>query len=117
MSRTQTHWINLVGWRDLGDKRNFITGKGCDTCNAMDGVQGRKGIYELMRISDPLRELINERLCTVTLKQKAIKLGMDRAASGRIAQRFRRRHYGGGSAQVHLIISNLTRLLTDLSGN
>jgi type IV pilus assembly protein PilB len=29
-----------------------------------------------MRITDPLRELINERAPTVTLKQKAIEVGM-----------------------------------------
>jgi len=58
----------------LGEKK-FYYGKGCDTCNKT-GYKGRKGIYELMRISDPLRELINERPPTVTLKQKAIELGM-----------------------------------------
>src|SRR5436305_770493 len=60
--------------RELGEKK-FYYGKGCDTCNET-GYKGRKGIYELMRISDPLRELINERAPTVTLKQKAIELGM-----------------------------------------
>ncbi len=60
--------------RELGEKK-FYYGKGCDTCN-QTGYKGRKGIYELMRISDPLRELINERPPTVTLKQKAIELGM-----------------------------------------
>lgn len=60
--------------RELGE-RKFFYGKGCDTCN-QTGYKGRKGIYELMRISDPLRELINERAPTVTLKQKAIELGM-----------------------------------------
>ena len=39
-------------------------------------LRGRKGIYELMRISDPLRDLINERAPSVVLKQKAIELGM-----------------------------------------
>lgn len=60
--------------RELGE-RKFFYGKGCDTCN-QTGYKGRKGIYELMRISDPLRELINERAPTVTLKQKAVELGM-----------------------------------------
>jgi type IV pilus assembly protein PilB len=60
--------------RDIGSK-NFYYGKGCETCN-QTGYKGRKGIYELMKITDPLRELINERAPTVTLKQKAIELGM-----------------------------------------
>jgi type IV pilus assembly protein PilB len=37
--------------------------------------RGRNRI-DVTRISDPLRELINERAPTVTLKQKAIELGM-----------------------------------------
>ena len=60
--------------RDIGN-RNFHYGKGCDACN-QTGYRGRKGIYELMKITDPLRELINERAPTVTLKEKAIELGM-----------------------------------------
>ena len=60
--------------RDIGD-RSFYYGKGCDACN-QTGYKGRKGIYELMKITDPLRELINERAPTVTLKEKAVELGM-----------------------------------------
>src|SRR5438477_8076745 len=63
-----------ISKRDIGD-RKFFYGKGCDTCNNA-GYKGRKGIYELMKITDPLRELINERAPTVVLKQKAIELGM-----------------------------------------
>ena len=60
--------------RDIGEKK-FFYGKGCDACN-QTGYKGRKGIYELMKITDPIRELINERAPTVVLKQKAIELGM-----------------------------------------
>jgi type IV pilus assembly protein PilB len=60
--------------RDIGD-RQFYYGKGCDACN-QTGYKGRKGIYELLKITDPLRELINERAPSVTLKEKAIELGM-----------------------------------------
>ena len=63
-----------ISKRDIGD-RKFFYGKGCDACNNT-GYKGRKGIYELMKITDPLRELINERAPTVTLKQKAVELGM-----------------------------------------
>jgi type IV pilus assembly protein PilB len=63
-----------ISRRDLGEKQ-FFYGKGCDTCNNT-GYKGRKGIYELLRITDPIRELINERAPTVTIKQKAIELGM-----------------------------------------
>jgi type IV pilus assembly protein PilB len=59
---------------DIGDK-TFYFGKGCDTCNNT-GYRGRKGIYELLDINDPLRELINQRAPSVVMKQKAIELGM-----------------------------------------
>jgi type IV pilus assembly protein PilB len=55
--------------------RHFYYGKGCEKCNRT-GYRGRKGIYELMKISDPLRELINQRAPSVVLKQKAVELGM-----------------------------------------
>jgi type IV pilus assembly protein PilB len=63
-----------ISRQDIGDKQ-FFHGKGCDACNNT-GYKGRKGIYELLKVSDPIRELINERAPTVTLKQKAVELGM-----------------------------------------
>jgi len=63
-----------ISRRDIGQKK-FYYGKGCDACN-QTGYKGRKGIYELMQITDPVRELINERAPTVELKQKAVELGM-----------------------------------------
>lgn len=59
---------------DIGDK-NFYYGKGCEACNNT-GYKGRKGIYELLKMSDPIREMINERTPGVILRQKAIELGM-----------------------------------------
>jgi type IV pilus assembly protein PilB len=53
----------------------FFYGEGCDKCNRT-GYKGRKGIYELMKITDPIRTLINQRAPSVVLKQKAIELGM-----------------------------------------
>ncbi len=55
--------------------RHFYYGKGCANCNHT-GYKGRIGIYELMKITDPVRELINARAPSVALKQKAIELGM-----------------------------------------
>lgn len=63
-----------ISRRDIGDRR-FYYGKGCDACNHT-GYKGRKGIYELMKITDPIRELINERAPSVVLRQKAVELGM-----------------------------------------
>ncbi len=63
-----------IARRDIGGKK-FYFGKGCEVCN-QTGYKGRKGIYEMLRITDPIRELINQRAPTVVLKQKAIELGM-----------------------------------------
>ena len=59
---------------DLGDKV-FHYGRGCSTCNDT-GYKGRKGIFELLVISEAVRVLINERAPTVVLRQKAVELGM-----------------------------------------
>ena len=59
---------------DLGDKV-FHYGRGCSTCNDT-GYNGRKGIFELLIISEAVRVLINERAPTIVLRQKAIELGM-----------------------------------------
>jgi type IV pilus assembly protein PilB len=59
---------------DIGDK-NFFYGKGCEACN-QTGYKGRKGIYELLKISDPIREMINDRAPGILIRQKAIELGM-----------------------------------------
>jgi type IV pilus assembly protein PilB len=59
---------------DLGDKV-FHYGRGCSTCNDT-GYKGRKGIYELLVVSDAIRNLINERAPTVVVRQKAVELGM-----------------------------------------
>jgi len=59
---------------EIGDK-TFYYGVGCEACNHT-GYKGRKGIYELLDITDPIRELINKRSPSVVLKQKAIELGM-----------------------------------------
>jgi type IV pilus assembly protein PilB len=63
-----------ISRQDIGNNQ-FFYGKGCDACNNT-GYKGRKGIYELLRVTDPIREMINERAPTVTLKQKAVELGM-----------------------------------------
>ena len=59
---------------DLGDKV-FHYGRGCSVCNDT-GYKGRKGIFELLVVSEPVRALINERAPTVVLRQKAVELGM-----------------------------------------
>ncbi|MDA7882250.1 GspE/PulE family protein [Akkermansiaceae bacterium] len=63
-----------VSPHELGDK-SFYTGKGCKACGET-GYKGRAGLYELLNVTDPIRELIIERAPSVVIKQKAIELGM-----------------------------------------
>jgi type IV pilus assembly protein PilB len=69
----QLEMLNLSP-HDLGDKV-FHYGRGCSTCNDT-GYKGRKGIFELLVISEAIRTLINERAPTVVVRQKAVELGM-----------------------------------------
>ena len=55
--------------------QQFYTGGRCDKCGNT-GYRGRKGIHELLHASDPIKELITQNVPSVTLKQKAIELGM-----------------------------------------
>jgi len=59
---------------EVGD-RPFYFGKGCEICNGT-GYKGRVGIYELLDIREPIRQLINERAPSVVIRQKGIELGM-----------------------------------------
>jgi type IV pilus assembly protein PilB len=59
---------------DIGDK-TFYYGKGCPECNNT-GYKGRKGLYELLKVSDPIRTMINDKAPNVVLRQKAMELGM-----------------------------------------
>ncbi len=61
--------------QELGDKQ-FFTGSGCDVCG-QSGYRGRRGLYELLNVTDPIRELITARAPSVVLKQKAVELGMN----------------------------------------
>lgn len=64
-----------ISAHELGDKQ-FFTGAGCDVCG-QTGYKGRRGLYELLNVTDPIRELITARAPTVVLKQKAVELGMN----------------------------------------
>ena len=72
-TESQLSLLNLSP-HDMGDKV-FYYGRGCAVCNDT-GYKGRKGIFELMQVSEALRLLINERAPTVVLRQKAVELGM-----------------------------------------
>jgi len=55
--------------------RPFYFGKGCKTCNGT-GYKGRRGVFEYLRMSGPLRELVNNKAPTLIIREKARELGM-----------------------------------------
>jgi len=59
---------------DIGN-REFFFGKGCNICNNT-GYKGRMGIYEWLRMSEAVRDLVVERAPTLVIKQKALEQGM-----------------------------------------
>jgi type IV pilus assembly protein PilB len=50
-------------------------GKGCQTCNGT-GYKGRVGLYEVMEVTDELRELIIIGASAIELRKKAVECGM-----------------------------------------
>jgi type IV pilus assembly protein PilB len=65
--------LNLTAATVAG--RPFYYGTGCLQCNET-GYRGRRGIYEYLRITDPIRDLINQRKPTIVIRDKAAEMGM-----------------------------------------
>jgi type IV pilus assembly protein PilB len=59
---------------DIGN-REFFFGKGCDVCSN-SGYKGRMGVYEWLRMSEGVRDLVVARASTLVIKQKALEQGM-----------------------------------------
>ncbi len=59
---------------DIKGKKLYY-GKGCDNCNK-SGYKGRIGVYELLLVTDEIRELVMEKAPAVAIKEKARELGM-----------------------------------------
>lgn len=59
---------------EIADK-DFFYGKGCGRCSDT-GYQGRIGLFEMMVVSDAIRDLISNSAPTLVIKQKALEQGM-----------------------------------------
>jgi type IV pilus assembly protein PilB len=59
---------------EVGSLRIF-KGRGCPTCNGT-GYKGRVGLYEVMEISEGIRDLIMVGATSVEIKRKALEEGM-----------------------------------------
>jgi len=61
--------------KDETTSLKLYKGRGCSTCNNT-GYKGRVGLYEVMEVTDELRELIIIGASAMELRKKAIDLGM-----------------------------------------
>jgi general secretion pathway protein E len=62
--------------REMGEKRTeFFYGTGCKSC-AYTGYLGRTGLFELMTMTDNIRELITSRASIGQIRAEAVKGGM-----------------------------------------
>lgn len=57
------------------DKADLVIGKGCQACNG-SGYKGRVALYEVMRFTDNLKELVLQGASSAELKAAAIRDGM-----------------------------------------
>lgn len=57
------------------EKLDFYEGMGCDYCS-FTGYRGRTAIYEMLVMSEPIREMVVQRRPTNEIKKQAIKDGM-----------------------------------------
>ena len=60
---------------DLDKDLTLYKGKGCDKCNNT-GYKGRLGLYEMIQISKPIRDLIDQGAKEEVIMKKANELGM-----------------------------------------
>jgi type IV pilus assembly protein PilB len=63
-----------ISRRQLGG-RPFYESKGCPACHH-GGYRGRRGIFEMLKVNDPLRDLVVSGASLVQLRQQAIAHGM-----------------------------------------
>jgi type II secretory ATPase GspE/PulE/Tfp pilus assembly ATPase PilB-like protein len=56
-------------------KLELYEGKGCEVCR-FTGYRGRTGIYEILTVTQAIREMILNRVPSQQIKQKAIAQGM-----------------------------------------
>ena len=77
----EEHSIPLQALLDAGftaqeaKEVKVMKGKGCEKCN-QTGLKGRVGLYEVMEITDEIRELILVGASALELRKKAVEAGM-----------------------------------------
>jgi len=74
--KVEADYLRKIGFpaEEIGSAK-FWRGAGCEECRQM-GYQGRKGIYELLVVSESIRPMILNRSPATTIAQHAIESGM-----------------------------------------
>jgi type IV pilus assembly protein PilB len=67
--------MRRLGMNVDGQKVKFYRGQGCDYCKNT-GYKGRVGVYEMMVMNDPIRELALARASSHRIKEVAVQTGM-----------------------------------------
>jgi type IV pilus assembly protein PilB len=65
--------LGLAG--DGSDEKKFFHGHGCNVCHET-GYRGRMGIFEMLRVTEPIRELLTQRAPGLAIRHKALSEGM-----------------------------------------
>ena len=82
--------------KDMIGKFQPMKGAGCDVCNGT-GCKGRIAFYEVLKMTDPLRELILNGASTGEIKSEAIKLGFRTLRMSAIA------HFMAGMVPIDVV--------------
>jgi type IV-A pilus assembly ATPase PilB len=72
---TETEMQSLYLEPSQVDNASIMSATGCDVCRHK-GYKGRMGIFEVFEINDEVRFMINDKLSTLQLRQRARELGM-----------------------------------------
>jgi len=64
-----------LSFDDLGENKRLVIGTGCEKC-MRTGYKDRIGLYEILPITDTIRDQVIQRLGSTVIKQEAIKKGL-----------------------------------------
>jgi general secretion pathway protein E len=57
------------------ERTDFAYGAGCSFCS-QTGFLGRTGVFELVAVTDEIRQLVNQGAGAIQIKQQALKNGL-----------------------------------------
>ncbi|NIQ88293.1 MAG: type II secretion system protein GspE [Deltaproteobacteria bacterium] len=66
--------LEQFGIAERAKGRKFFRGRGCQGCR-FSGYRGRIGVYELLLVTDAIRDLINQRKSDTEIRKAALKTG------------------------------------------